>query len=363
MADCDNDRECEEIKPGKITPKPLPKQCSGGDESGGTNDFNELDNRPKYGGVEMTGNTNIPNLSTDVEQLGTAVEGLGDDVDGIKGVIPEEATAENQLADKQYVDDAVAGGGGGSSPKVLSADDYNYPEANPSRVALWLMPTGEYIVPSGVTAIYNTGGYSVDGPGDRHASVVNMGGKVVIEVFPTSIADGAYGYRAVVDSHGNQVGGPDAAILMKVVDNLTSFDPHAPLSANQGRMLKQMIDKTKIWVNFSDIPASGSTSTGVSVYSSRNMTVGESLTGQTFFTWANSNSDGNYKLCIKDIDGNNSDEELFLTAVKKPPMNTVSPSASAIAEMIFTYYDNTGTKTLKLWTEDVGTGTFKISLT
>lgn len=97
MADCDNDRECEEITPGEITPKPLPKQCSGGDESGGTNDFNELDNRPKYDGAEMTGSTNIPNLSTEVEQLGT-------NINNIQNLIPEEATAENQLADKQYVD-------------------------------------------------------------------------------------------------------------------------------------------------------------------------------------------------------------------------------------------------------------------
>lgn len=70
MADCDNDQECEKIVPTPIKPEPLPKQCSGGDESGGgTNDFNELDNRPKYGGRKMTGDTDIPDLSATIEQL------------------------------------------------------------------------------------------------------------------------------------------------------------------------------------------------------------------------------------------------------------------------------------------------------
>jgi hypothetical protein len=71
MADCDKDQECEKIVPEPIKPEPLPKQCSGGgDESGsGTNDFNELENRPKYGGRKMTGETNIPDLSSTIEQL------------------------------------------------------------------------------------------------------------------------------------------------------------------------------------------------------------------------------------------------------------------------------------------------------
>lgn len=36
---------------------------------GGTSDFNELENRPKYNGQEMTGNTNIPAVPTKVSEL------------------------------------------------------------------------------------------------------------------------------------------------------------------------------------------------------------------------------------------------------------------------------------------------------
>lgn len=41
---------------------------------GGVKDFNELLNRPKYGGEVMTGETDIPDLSSDIEALSTTVD-------------------------------------------------------------------------------------------------------------------------------------------------------------------------------------------------------------------------------------------------------------------------------------------------
>lgn len=242
MADCDNDRECEEITPGEITPKPLPKQCSGGGESGGTSDFNELDNRPKYGGVEMTGSTNIPNLSTTVEQLGTAVEGLGDDVDGIKGVIPEEATAENQLADKQYVDDAVAGGGGGGV-KVLTSADYNYPVDNPTRIALWLLDEGQYVIGDGTTQL-NIGVRNNDSMSTSnrygvvvlHKAVGNERGEYIITAGSKSQTE----LISAVDVNGNN--GSREQLVTPVIDRLTDANVNnKALSAGQGYVLDQKI--------------------------------------------------------------------------------------------------------------------------
>lgn len=239
MADCDNDRECEEITPGEITPKPLPKQCSGGGESGGTSDFNELDNRPKYGGVEMTGSTNIPNLSTAVEQLGTAVEGLGGDVNGIKGVIPEEATAENQLADKQYVD-AAAGGGG---VKVLTSADYNYPVGNPNRIALWLLDEGQYVIGDGTTML-NIGVRSSDtmstsnryGVFVLHKAVGNERGEYIITAGSKSQTE----LVSAVDVNGNN--GSREQLVTPVIDRLTDAGTNnKALSAGQGYVLDQKI--------------------------------------------------------------------------------------------------------------------------
>lgn len=83
MENCDNDQECEKIVPGEITPEPLPIPGGGG----GTSDFNQLDNRPKYGGVKMSGATDIPNT---------------------EALIPAAASGQNQLADKNFVNSSVA---------------------------------------------------------------------------------------------------------------------------------------------------------------------------------------------------------------------------------------------------------------
>lgn len=110
MADCDNDQECEKIVPTPIKPEPLPKQCSGGDESGGgTNDFNELDNRPKYDGRRMTGDTNIPAYSD--------FTGTDGQSDGTAGLVPAPTTAD---ADKFLKSDGTwATAGGGSDVNVV----------------------------------------------------------------------------------------------------------------------------------------------------------------------------------------------------------------------------------------------------
>lgn len=434
---------------------------------GGTSDFNELDNRPRYDGTVMSGGTNIPKVETYGDFVGTDGE-----EDGEAGLVPAPETTDagkflkadgtwadvdageddveyvdltitgttqtglavtalktndevielaeadkkvifridipsgtglpasgiyelplfNYVADQHIVvamsvvdlvgtlysinfkygnnaqdntgevDVAVVPTGGGSSVKVLTSADYNYPANNPHLVALWLLDEGQYVIAPHTNYVAL-----------RNGSSYNTSNQVSVMVYvkPTEDYRGAYATNNTnqalsylyfqVDQNGDN--GTEYRWITYVIDNLNNSNSDNALSANQGRILKEMIDKTKIWVNLSDIPTLGNTSTDVDIYTSRSMTAGETLTGQLFFNWLNGNSDGNYKLCIKDIDGNNSDEELFLTAVKKAPLNTVSPSPSAIAEMIFTYYDSTGTKTLKVWTEDAGSGKFKISLT
>lgn len=76
-----------------------PALPSGGE--GGTSNFNALENRPKYDGMRMTGNTDIPNTARDVERL-------DGDITDIQELIPETASTENQLADKEFVNSSVA---------------------------------------------------------------------------------------------------------------------------------------------------------------------------------------------------------------------------------------------------------------
>lgn len=107
-----------------------------GGGGGGTNDFDQLINRPSYNGTTMTGNTNIPLVPTKTSQLnndsgfvnatdltnaisnhntsGTAhsdirnsITNLSNSVTAIQNVIPTAATANNKLTDKNYVDDSI----------------------------------------------------------------------------------------------------------------------------------------------------------------------------------------------------------------------------------------------------------------
>lgn len=110
------------------------KKGDGG--GGGTNDFDQLINRPSYNNATMTGNTNIPLVPTKTSQLnndsdfatttqvstavsnhntsGTAhsdirnsITSLSNSVTAIQNVIPTAATVNNKLTDKNYVDDSI----------------------------------------------------------------------------------------------------------------------------------------------------------------------------------------------------------------------------------------------------------------
>lgn len=151
MADCDNDQECEKNVPTPIKPEPLPKQCSGGGESGeGTNDFNELENRPKYGGRAMTGDTNIPEVETYEDFVGTDGE-----EGGTAGLVPAPKTTD---AGKFLKADGTWSNAGGSGDSVitLTSADYNYPIDNPTRVSLWDKESGFYTWANGVRVAFST---------------------------------------------------------------------------------------------------------------------------------------------------------------------------------------------------------------
>ena len=110
-----------------------PMESGGG--SGGVSDFNELDNRPKYAGETMTGNTNIPDVSSDINNLQTQINSKQDalstaqlnavnsgidstkvgqiatntsGITSIEDKIPSQASSSNQLADKNFVNSSIA---------------------------------------------------------------------------------------------------------------------------------------------------------------------------------------------------------------------------------------------------------------
>jgi len=97
---------------------------------GGTTDFEQLSNRPKYAGATMDKNTNIPSVPTKTSDLtndsgfltshqslaayrtASAQDlidlGITNRLDAVEGVIPSAASESNQLADKSFVNSSIA---------------------------------------------------------------------------------------------------------------------------------------------------------------------------------------------------------------------------------------------------------------
>ena len=83
----------------------------------------------------------VERLEQEVETLknssdsdsGEAVEALTNDVENIKGLIPDEANAENKLVDKAYVDNAIGGGGGSAT----NSENFTYVVDSDQALADW----------------------------------------------------------------------------------------------------------------------------------------------------------------------------------------------------------------------------------
>lgn len=203
-------------------------------QPGGSSDFNDLENRPQLNGVAMTGSTDITDfVGTD----GTSV--------GEQGLVPAPTAAD---ADKFLKSDgtwatASGGGGGGVTIKTLTTDDFNYPEENPTSVALWLLPPGFYERGTLTTLqvkIGNTSGYL----GKGEIAFVGKSGSFGLPIyifFGSSTSANGYVFGDVY-----QVLSPQGIIMYdatiaKTVDDLTHTYAEAPLSANQGKILDDKI--------------------------------------------------------------------------------------------------------------------------
>ena len=120
---------------------------------------------------------------------------------------------------------------------TLTSDDYDYPDNNPDGVAVWSLPTGMYRAPNGVN-VYNDSATS--GSGGNRLFFVNSdlpGSNSIIYYPGASIA-----LFVVNKSTGSLVLDTSTLLTSQVVDALTSTATDVPLSANQGKVLKGLID-------------------------------------------------------------------------------------------------------------------------
>lgn len=97
-----------------------------------------------------------------------------------------------------------ASGGGGGSVTILTADDYNYPENNPTYIALWLLPAGNYYVDNSETPTIDIRANANDTNELYHATYFTIfkapssSGKVMIHALGSPFdadGDGTFAYR------------------------------------------------------------------------------------------------------------------------------------------------------------------------
>ena len=200
-------------KPLSRTEQYLAAIAEGGGGGGGTSDFDQLTNRPKYNGSPMTGETNIPESTTYT---------AGDGIDIVAGVIKATNTGKARL---------------------LTTADYNWPATGTkTAVALWLLPEGWYYRTSNSVVVM----HCLGGDAFQNARQYN-----VFLVQPN------YFFKAFSDTDAsvpmirgwNTTGAGALYNVQKYVmmdsdiaDDLTSTSATKILSANQGKVLKDLVD-------------------------------------------------------------------------------------------------------------------------
>ena len=151
-----------------------------------------------------------------------------------------------------YEKQSTGGGGGGDTPviKALTNDDLNYPEGNPNRVALCDLPTGFYYRDRGMSKVVcashsTTTSEQLSSSPVEYAAVVRENDDYVCVYMY-----GVYGDRAVRIWKGNTQNFYQRP--KEVVDNLTSTDEKAALSAKQGKVLNDKINVVTLPLTLDD---------------------------------------------------------------------------------------------------------------
>lgn len=131
----------------------------------------------------------------------------------------------------------IKAGGGGA--KVLTTDDYDWPTESPDNVAAWNLDDGIYANPNAINIKLHTS--------DSPQSVIPILTVTTVSGYKnisgltslTSVSGKSGVIRVRVSTAGAKIGDES---LFSPKDSLTSSSATTPLSANQGKVLKGLID-------------------------------------------------------------------------------------------------------------------------
>ena len=165
---------------------------------------------------------------------------------------------------QKAITDALANAGG---VKELTAADYNYPENNPTSVALWLLEPNTYVSNSGVdvyissSARVTNGGMFIVGKSNSDNNI-----PVIVSESGSSASDNLIQALLLNKTTGGASKWDIALKRADVINSLTDTSTNKPLSANQGKVLKDQIgsltdldttDKTNLVNAINEIAAGG----------------------------------------------------------------------------------------------------------
>ena len=174
---------------------------------------------------------------------------------GSAGLVPAPATTDaGKFLKADGTWDTAGGGGSGAGFVELTSADYNYPVATPTGIHPMYLADGAYKLPKGLVfwgiSSASTTPYSETLTTDMYlvVSQVSANDKRTYYVYPGGAGTGDFrGSHLTVGLRGraNQseyIKSYNTAFSQDIVDNLTSTSIVYPLSANQGKVLKGLID-------------------------------------------------------------------------------------------------------------------------
>lgn len=129
--------------------------------------------------------------------------------------------------------------------RELNSADYDFPSNNPTSVALWKLDTGVYKADAGVSLSPNNG--STLGAGYSQLVIINKGAANT-KIWVEQSTSGAVSYIQCYQTQSSGLSSGNTVILTKrdVKNTLTSTSTDTPLSANQGKVLKDLVDSIAI---------------------------------------------------------------------------------------------------------------------
>lgn len=120
------------------------------------------------------------------------------------------------------------------SAKELTSDDYNWPTDNPDGIAVWTLDPGFYRAPRGVKLYWTSSSQGIDiAPYEFIVAAQGNSGDKSVNLLPDILY--------YVRSDGFEILHTTLLKTSQVVNNLNDTSSSLPLSANQGKVLKDTI--------------------------------------------------------------------------------------------------------------------------